>query len=364
MKRGLLLISLLLIAVLSVFNLYNCDYKKSFNHNLPSNHPLVKIQDRLEEIINYSKDGVVKISGGERADIILDFNNFNYRDWIIGSGFIFKKDDKFLYIMTNYHVVDKIKNIRISFNNGYEADGKLVGKDKATDIAVIRVKLSDDLLKNLEPLPLRKTSKDVKPGDIVLVAGIPYNLKLSYTLGIVSALNVNPGISEYEDYIQVNASINPGNSGGPVLDIYGYVIGMCVATVQYGQGLGFVIPSETLEYVAEELIKYGKVRRGWIGVTVDSAEKIRPDKVKYGVMVISVEPNSPAEKSGIKTGDIILQIDNTKIIDADNFKEVEERLKPGQVIRLKILRSDGKEHKTIILYLKTGEKKEDDFDKF
>jgi len=363
MKRNLLFIFLFLIAILSVVNLYNCEYRRSFNHNLPSNHPMVKIQERLESLIEYSKDSVVKITGGERSDVILDFNNFNYRDWIIGSGFVFKKDNKFLYIMTNYHVVDKIKNIRISFNNGYEADGKLLGKDKATDVAVIRVKLSKEI-RDIEPLPFRPNFENIKAGDIVLVAGVPYNLKLSYTLGIVSALNVNPGISEYEDYIQVNASINPGNSGGPVLDIFGYIVGMCVATVQYGQGIGFVIPSETLKYVAEELIKYGKVRRGWLGITVDSAGKIRPDKTKYGVMVINVEPNSPAEKSGLKTGDIILQIDNTKVIDADNFKEIEERLKPGQVVRVKILRSDGKEYKTIILYIKAGEKKEDDFDKF
>jgi len=357
MKKNLLMVIPLILIVAVI--LYNCDTRRRFNHNLPSNHPLVKLQERLAEIIDYSKSSIVKISGGESSDIILDFNSLNYRDWIIGSGFVFKKDDNYLYIITNYHVVEKIKNIRVSFNDGYEKDATIVGKDKATDIAVIKIKLDEDL-KDIEPLDFNRYS-NVKPGDLILVAGIPYNLKLSYTLGIVSALEVNPGISEYEDYIQVNASINPGNSGGPVFDIYGYVIGMCVATVQYGQGIGFVIPSSTLEYVAEELLKYKKVRRGWLGLTVDSVYKFPQSQTKHGVLVINVIPGSPADKSGLRTGDIILEVDNHKILNAEDFKNFEERLKPGTVVSLKILRNEPKDnkYKTIILSVRVEEKKED-----
>jgi serine protease Do len=360
MKKKLLIIIPLIVLIVVI--IFNCSISRKFNHNIPSTHPLVKFQERLEEIIDYSKNSVVKISGGESSDIILDFNSLNYRDWIIGSGFVFKKDDKYLYILTNYHVINKIKNIRVSFNNGYEKDARIVGKDKATDIAVIKVKIDEDL-ENIEPLEFR-ASDNIKPGDLILVAGIPYNLKLSYTLGIVSALDVNPGISEYEDYIQVNASINPGNSGGPVFDIYGYVVGMCVATVQYGQGIGFVIPASTLQYVSEELLRYKKVRRGWLGLTVDSVYKFPQSKTRHGVLVINVVKNSPAYKSGIKTGDIILEIDNHKILNAEDFRAFEERLKPGKVVNIKILRNDPNtgEYKTIILSVKVGERKENSFD--
>ena len=340
-----------ILIILSIL-VSSCDRKDELKHNLPKTHPVIKIQKRLEDIIKYTKDAIVKVTKADKTPIIYDFSNIDYRDLVIGSGFVFKKDKEYLYILTNNHVVEKSKKLKITFFNQYEKEAEIVGVDKATDLAVLKVKI-DENIKDIKPLEF-DTTEHLKEGDFILVAGVPYNLTLSYSFGIVSSLHVNPGISEFEDYIQVNASINPGNSGGPVFDIYGYVIGVVVATVQYGQGIGFVIPVEKVLYVTDEILRYGKVRRGWIGVIVENAkELVKQNMETKGVLIIAVQKNSPARRAGLKAGDVILKVKNKDVKNVEVFRDIEAKLKPNEVITITILRGG----KTIVIPLKVGENK-------
>ena len=353
-KKFLLMLPFLIITVVVI---YNCDRKGNFSHHLPTNHPLIKLQERFNDIVVYSNSAVVKITGDKEIPTFFYGNQPNFRDWVIGTGFVFKKDKEYLYILSNLHVIDNSKKIKITFFGNYQKEALLVGKDKATDIAVLKVKL-DDKLSEIEPLEILD-KPTLKVGDIILVAGYPFNLDLSYTAGIISALHVNPGISQFEDYIQLNSAINPGNSGGPVFNIYGYVIGMVVATVQYGQGLGFAIPSDTVNYVSNEILLFGHVRRGWLGLLVENTSDFKEENGK-GVLVINVYKNSPSKKAGIKAGDIIIAINGVDIKNREHFKKLEARLKPNSTAILTIIR--GK--KEIDIPVKVAENKEDEEDIF
>jgi len=350
-KLGFTLVELAIVLVIIIL-IYNCDRKNSFSHHLPSNHPLIKIQDRLNQIINYSKEAVVKITGDKEIPTFFYTPQTDYRDWVIGTGFVFRKDEKYLYVLSNYHVIENSKKIKITFLNNYQKEAILVGKDRATDVAVLKVKL-DDKLKKIKPLKI-KTNVNLKEGDIILVAGYPYNLDLSYSLGIVSALHVNPGISEFEDFIQLNSAINPGNSGGPVFDIYGYVVGMVIATIQYGQGLGFAIPSDSIKYVSDEILIFGHVRRGWLGLLVENTADFINENGK-GVLVINVYKNSPAQRAGIKAGDIILAINGKYIKNREDYKKMEARLRPNSIALLTIIRNK----KEVEISVKVSENKQD-----
>ena len=351
-KKVLLTVPLLIIVFLII---YNCDKRENFSHHLPSGHPLKRIQTRLNEIINYSKGSIVKITGDKEIPTFFYTSQPNFRDWIIGTGFVFKKDDNYLYILSNYHVIENSKKIKITFLNNYQKEAILVGKDKDTDLVVLKVKL-DDKLKNIKPLSIKDNPK-LKEGDFIIVGGFPFNLDLSYTFGIVSALHVNPGISKFEDYIQLNSAINPGNSGGPVFDIYGYVIGVVVATIQYGQGIGFAIPSDTVKYISNEILLFGHVRRGWLGLLVENTSDFINENNK-GVFVINVYKDSPAKKAGIKAGDIILSINGIPIKNREQFKKIEARLKPNSYAILTILR----EKKQLDVKVKVAENKNDEDD--
>jgi len=352
-KRFLLVVPILLVVVVVI---YNCDRRGNFSHHLPSNHPLIKLQNRINDIVNYSKASVVKITGDKEIPTFFYSSQSDFRDWVIGTGFVFKKDKDYLYILSNYHVIENSKKIKITFLNNYQKEAILIGKDKATDIAILKVKL-DEKLAEIEPLKIKEKS-DLKVGDFILVAGFPYNLDLSYTVGIVSALHVNPGISQFEDFIQLNSAINPGNSGGPILDIYGYVAGMVIATVQYGQGIGFAIPSDTVKYISKEILLFGHVRRGWLGLLVENTADFINENDK-GVLVINVYKNSPAKISGIKAGDIILAINGVYIKNREQFRKLEARLKPNSTAILTVIR--GKRQFEIPVKVAENKQEEDFF---
>ena len=334
-RKILFIIPFLIVGVVVI---YNCDRKSSFSHHLPTNHPLIKLQERFNDIVLYSRSSVVKITGDKEIPTFFYGSQPNFRDWIIGTGFVFKKDKDYLYILSNLHVIENSRKIKITFFGNYQKEAILVGKDKATDIAVLKVRL-DEKLSKIEPLEILK-NPNLKVGDIILVSGYPFNLDLSYTVGVISALHVNPGISQFEDYIQLNSAINPGNSGGPVFNIYGYVIGMVVATVQYGQGLGFAISSDTVDYISKEILLFGHVRRGWLGLLVENTSDFTEGNGK-GVLVINVYKNSPSKKAGIKAGDIIVAINGIEIKNREHFKKLEARLKPNSTAILTIIK--GKE---------------------
>lgn len=249
-----------------------------------------------------------------------------------GAGVIINSDKGF--IVTNNHIVRNAKKIQVTLHNKEKVVGHILGVDKYTDLALIKI----DTDKKLQSAKFGD-SNQVKIGQLVQAVGNPYGLNNTLTLGIVSGLNrTNLNLSEYEDYIQTDAAINPGNSGGPMFNIHGEIIGINTAIINYGQSVGFAIPSNTVKRVVSELIEFGEVRRGWLGVEFGIEEKER-------AFVGAVIDNSPASHAGIEAGDIILKIESTPVGSPDEVTRLIGTLLPGQTIHIDILR-DG-EHKVI-----------------
>lgn len=299
------------------------------------------LQERINRIVLQTNKSIITVHNKQPQQIKF-IPDSQFDDESVGSGFVIKKDLKFLYIATNAHVVEKAKNVKVKFYNGKSYPGEVIGKDEKTDIAVIRVNIYN-ALRNITPLKL--ASKDsVEVGNLVISAGSPYNLGTTYTLGIVSAVDRDIGISPFEGYIQTDAPINPGDSGGPLLDMEGQVIGMNIAVVQSGQGLGFAIPSDVVNYVVNQLIKHGRVERGYIGITVDNIPEETAEKthIEEGVVVIKVHKNSPAMKAGLKTGDIITKLNSNTIKDTKKFNRMMLEVKPNQMIELEVIRNGQK----------------------
>ena len=223
----------------------------------------------------------------------------------VGSGFVY---DNKGHILTNNHVVEDAEKIEVKFYDGVEVKAKVVGADKQSDIAVIQVENT-----SYPPLP-RGDSGKLKVGELVMAVGSPFELSQSVTTGIISALDRNAvGINEYESFIQTDAAINRGNSGGPLVDMNGNVIGVNSAIVSGStgnDGIGFAIPINLANSVANMLIKDGKVHYARIGISLDPltpelARQLGVGESTKGVVVGSVVPDSPAEKAGLKQGDVI-----------------------------------------------------------
>ncbi len=299
-------------------------------------NPIVEIQEKIANVIKNTKPSIITVISQFKDNFILrDENNES-----LGSGFIVKKDKDFIYILTDAHVIEKSNNIKVRFFNGVESRAYIVGKDDKSDVAVLKVKNSDRL-KDVYPVKVGNLNK-VKAGYFVLSAGSPYNLNYTYTFGIISSLHRNLGLSPYEDYIQTDAAINPGNSGGPLFNINGEVIGMNVAVIDTGEGIGFALPINTVLDIYKDIIKYGKVPRGWLGVLVQplSEKALKTLKIKNGVVIIKVFKNSPAEKAGLKVGDIIVSINEKNVKSPQDLSFEIQKLKPNQKVTLKILRKN------------------------
>lgn len=219
------------------------------------------------------------------------------------------------YILTNHHVVENAAKIQISLLNEQNLDAEIVGSDAATDIAVIKVDP-----KNLVELPIGD-SNDVEVGDFVIAIGNPFGLGHTVTSGIVSALG-RTGISRngYEDFIQTDASINPGNSGGALVNMRGELVGINSAIISRtggNVGIGFAVPSEIAKSIMRQILDFGEVRRGLLGVSIqtidtDSAKALGAE-VESGALVSAVEPGSAAEKAGLHVDDIITKVNSKKI---------------------------------------------------
>jgi len=245
------------------------------------------------------------------------------------------------YLVTNSHVVRNADRITVRLLDGQELVGQVVGADEDTDLAVVQIE-SD---RPLSSAVLGDSSK-LKVGQLVVAVGNPYGLNNTLTLGIISGLNrENINLSRYEDFIQTDASINPGNSGGPLLNIRGEVVGINTAIINYAQSIGFAIPSNMVERVIGELIKYGEVQRGWLGVGI---EPVSPElaveahlEPGLGVMVNAVFEGDPAFRAGLKPGDIILKIAGTPVNSPSGVIRIIGVISPGQTVNLDIVR-DGK----------------------
>ncbi len=255
----------------------------------------------------------------------------------LGSGVILTTDG---YIITNNHVIAGADEVKVTLQNSTkEYDAKIIGVDQGSDLAVIKIDAS-----GLNPIKMANIN-DVKVGDIVFAIGNPFGVGETVTQGIISALNKHGlGINQYENFIQTDASINPGNSGGALVDSRGYLIGINSAIFSKGggnDGIGFTIPVDMVQNVVSQLIKDGKVTRGYMGVSLatlnDDARKIYISG--QGAIVTEVEQNSPAQKAGIQRGDLITAIDGLPVDSAVTLQSKIGAKKPNDIVAITIERN-------------------------
>ena len=255
----------------------------------------------------------------------------------VGSGFIMNKEG---YILTNNHVVEDADQIKVKLASGKEYDGKVVGRDAKTDLALVKINGASDL----QPLKLGN-SDDLKVGSWVVAVGSPFGLEQTVTAGIVSAKGRVIGSGPYDNFIQTDASINPGNSGGPLINMNGEVVGINTAIIAEGRGIGFAIPINMAKEIVPQLEEKGHVTRGWLGVSV---QEVTPElakslnlKEKEGALVAQVVSGGPAEKAGIEQGDVIVEFDGKKVADSKALPLIVATTPVGKNVTVKLLR-DGK----------------------
>jgi serine protease Do len=256
----------------------------------------------------------------------------------LGSGFILSEDG---YIITNNHVVERATDIKVILQNGDSYVAQIIGTDPKTDLALLKIKPKTKL-----PAVRFGNSDRLEIGDWVLAIGNPFGLGHTVTVGIISAKGRSLGLGSYDDFLQTDAAINPGNSGGPLFNFKGEVIGVNSAIIAGGQGIGFAIPINMTKNVVSQLRNGGKVVRGWIGVyvqrvTPDIAESLDLDD-NNGALVADVTVGGPAEKAGVKRGDIIIEFNGNKIDEMPELPKLVASYAPGTKIKLKVIRN-GKE---------------------
>ncbi len=323
---------------------------------------LMKYSDAMVELVEAVKPSVVSVMtshkvvtgvGMEGNPFLEDpfFRRFFGDDFVhpgggpherkesaLGSGVIVEKDG---YIITNYHVVKDAEEIKVTLGDKREFKGKVIGTDPKTDVAVVKIEARD--------LPAIRwgDSDKLRVGETVLAVGSPYGLSQTVTSGIVSAKGrANVRIADYEDFIQTDAAINPGNSGGPLVNARGELVGINTAIFSTSggyQGIGFSIPSNMVRVVMDSLIKEGKVTRGWLGVTIQPLSKDMAAqfglKDQKGSIVSDVTEGGPAEKAGLKPGDIITAFDGKPVDDPSVLRNIVASTHPGAKLKMEIIRN-------------------------
>jgi len=252
-----------------------------------------------------------------------------------GSGVIISQDG---YIVTNAHVVSDATDIKVKLTNGREYVGKVIGLDSKTDIAVLKISGKDKF-----PAARLGDSSKLQTGQWAIAIGNPFGLDHTVTVGVVSGTGrADMGLTQYENFIQTDASINPGNSGGPLLNSNGEVIGINTAIMTVGQGIGFAIPINTVKEISRALIEKGKVVRGWLGVGI---QDLTPELAtgfgipgKTGVLVNKVYTSSPAERAHFADGDVITVFDGTKITGSHQLQNIVAETKVGKTVDVRVLR--------------------------
>ena len=258
----------------------------------------------------------------------------------LGSGVIATSDG---FILTNNHVIDGAEDILVKLTDNREFKGKVIGTDARTDIAIIKIEQN-----NLPTIPWGDSDK-LRVGEIVLAIGNPYGLSQTITMGIISALGRSGiGITDFEDFIQTDAAINPGNSGGALVNIRGELIGINTAIFSTSggyQGIGFAIPSGMVHGIMESITTQGKVVRGWLGVQI---QPLTPELAKQfnlkdeqGVLLVDVVDEGPADKGGLRRGDVIVQYEGKKVESPFGLRNMVAATKPGKAVEVTVLR-DGK----------------------
>src|SRR5580658_7821029 len=255
----------------------------------------------------------------------------------VGSGVIVTKDG---YILTNNHVVDGANEVKVTLNDGRELKAKVIGRDPKSDLAVVKIDATD------LPAIAFADSGQSEVGDVVLAIGNPFAIGQTVTMGIISATGRASMGLDYEDFIQTDAAINPGNSGGALVDAEGRLIGINTAIYSRSggnQGIGFAIPTDLARGVMVSLIEHGKVTRGYLGIRPQDVTPLLAKefnlKNDQGALVGEVEPGSPADKAGLKTGDVILEFNGHKVSDSRRLRLEVAETAPGTRVPVEVLRN-------------------------
>lgn len=319
--------------------------------------------DTIEKIVNSAGPAVVKIETTVKTTGNNPFSNDPFFDQFfgrgygssqpqvstgLGSGFIISKDG---YILTNNHVIDGADSVKVYLTSRQEPyNGKVVGSDADLDLAVIKIEAGNDL-----PILKLGDSNQIKVGNWVIAIGNPYGLDHTVTVGVISAKGrpITIDNTEYKDLIQTDASINPGNSGGPLINLNGEVVGINTAINSEAQGIGFAIPSSTVQQVLDQLLEKGKVVRPWLGVYM---QPVTDDLAKYfglakteGALISAVQENSPAAKAGLKRGDVVLEFNKQAIASPDDLQEAVRATKPGDKATLLVHRNNSDIYVTVTI---------------
>ncbi len=305
------------------------------------------LKDAMYSIVNISTKKHLRVQQGSNLAMDPLFQQFfgpMFRRQVprermqraLGSGVILSEDG---YIVTNSHVINNADEITVTLKDQRrEYPAKLVGQDRDSDLAVIKIDAH-----GLKPIKMGY-AKDLRIGDVVFAIGNPFGIGETVTQGIISALNKNRmGINQFENFIQTDASINPGNSGGALVDSRGALIGINSVIISRSggnNGIGFAIPVDMVKNVVKKLIEVGKVNRGYLGVSIsDLTSKLQPLYThKKGAVIVDIEPGGPAERFGLKRGDLVWQIEEHKIRDAADLKRIVASYKPGTKVTLHIER--------------------------
>jgi Do/DeqQ family serine protease len=306
-----------------------------------------KLSDGFVSVADRVGPSVVQIevtARDENADQIVRFFGRNQQDSPVakgtGSGVMFSQDGA---ILTNNHVIDHALTINVRLRDGRLLSAKLLGRDPATDLAVVKVDSAGLTAAKFAD------SDAARVGEWVVAIGSPFGLGYTVTTGVLSAKGRNSlGMNQIEDYLQTDASINPGNSGGPLCDLNGAVLGINTMIVGRGTGIGFAVPSNLARRVAEQIVKKGKVERPWIGVglqdlTPELAAALKLPDARAGVLVNLINEGGPAQKANIKAGDVIAAVGGKKVMDSRELIREVLNHEPGQQIALEIVR-DGKRY--------------------
>jgi len=287
--------------------------------------------------------------GSPFEDMFKEFNRPSERKaTALGSGFII---DKKGIVVTNNHVIQGAEDIVVSVNGSKEYKAKVIGTDPYMDLAVLQIE-SDEKFK---PVVFGDSDK-ARVGDWVVAIGNPFGFGGTVTSGIISSRNRDIGLTRYDDFIQTDASINRGNSGGPLFDLNGKVIGINTAIIAPGSGsvgIGFAIPSNPASKVISQLIEFGETKRGWLGVRIQEVTKeiaeLENLEKAQGALVASVSEKSPADKAGIKAGDIILEFDGRKVETMRTLPKLVAQTEVGKKVIVKIWRSKKLISKKVLL---------------
>ena len=349
--------------------------------NIPSS--FADLAEKLmPSVVNISSTQTIKASanpfpfefppGSPFEDMFKEFNRPTERKaTALGSGFIINKKG---IVVTNNHVIQGAEDIFVSVNGSTEYKAKVLGTDPYMDLAVLQIQSDEKFI----PVSFGD-SDSARVGDWVIAIGNPFGFGGTVTSGIISSRNRDIGLTRYDDFIQTDASINQGNSGGPLFNLDGEVVGINTAIIAPGSsgsiGIGFAIPSNPASKVVGQLIKFGETKRGWLGVRIQEVTKEIAEVEKLekpaGALVASVSENSPADKAGVKAGDIILEFDGKEVDTMRTLPKLVAQTKVGKKVILKIWRNQKLVSKKVLIgrlessnAFKAEEKPEKDISKF